>query len=126
AMPQGGTLRIAARLERLTTELPGAVIPVPPGEYVVVEVADSGIGMDVATQARVFEPFFTTKPPGRGTGLGLASVYGIVKQNRGGLKLVSAPGQGSTFSLYLPRVPEVVEVESDLPVAPAARATGAT
>jgi len=103
AMPRGGTLTIAARNQRVTTAIVTAVIPVPPGEYLVVQVGDTGVGMDAATQARIFEPFFTTKPPGRGTGLGLASVYGIVKQNRGGLVLESTPGRGSTFSVYLPR-----------------------
>jgi CheY-like chemotaxis protein len=103
AMPHGGTLMIAAHRERVMAEIPG-VIPVAPNDYLVIEVSDTGVGMDPETQRRIFEPFFTTKPPGRGTGLGLASVYGIVTQNRGGLLLRSAPGQGSTFSVYLPRI----------------------
>ncbi|MEZ4589167.1 MAG: response regulator [Gemmatimonadales bacterium] len=103
AMPQGGTLTISARRERTTFEMTSGVIAIPPGEYIVVEVTDTGTGMDEATQRRVFEPFFTTKPPGRGTGLGLASVYGIVKQNHGGLLLRSAVGEGTTFGIYLPR-----------------------
>jgi PAS domain S-box-containing protein len=115
AMPHGGTLMISAHRERVRTEIPG-VIAVQPGDYLVIEVSDTGIGMDLATQKRIFEPFFTTKPPGRGTGLGLASVYGIVTQNAGGLILRSAPGQGSTFGVYLPRVEAADEVP--LPAAP--------
>jgi CheY-like chemotaxis protein len=103
-MPDGGSLTITARRERLTSPPPGAVVPMAPGEYAVVEVTDTGTGMDLATQARIFEPFFTTKPPGRGTGLGLASVYGIVRQNHAGLVVRSAIGEGSTFAVYLPRV----------------------
>jgi CheY-like chemotaxis protein len=124
AMPQGGTLTVSGRRERVTAEMTSAVIGVPPGEYVVVDVSDTGVGMDEATQARVFEPFFTTKPPGRGTGLGLASVYGIMRQNQGGLRLQSAPGKGSTFSLYLPRVG--VEAEDAAEAAAAPPAAGAT
>jgi len=104
AMPQGGTLTISARREKTSFEITSGVIAIPPGEYIVVEVSDTGTGMDEATQRRVFEPFFTTKPPGRGTGLGLASVYGIVKQNLGGLLLRSVVGQGTTFGIYLPRI----------------------
>ena len=100
AMPHGGKLTIRARRELVATELTG-VVPVPPGDYLVIEVSDTGVGIDPATQARIFEPFFTTKPPGRGTGLGLASVYGVVTQNKGGLRLKSALGQGSTFAIYL-------------------------
>jgi len=110
AMPGGGTLTIRARTEVVNGPLPNAVIPAPVGECVVVEVVDTGTGMDATTQTRIFEPFFTTKPPGRGTGLGLASVYGIVKHSGAGLTLKSAPGQGSTFSVYFSRVLAVQEV----------------
>lgn len=127
AMPQGGTLTVRARRERVRAPISSAVIAVPPGDYVVIEVSDTGVGMDPATQARVFEPFFTTKPPGRGTGLGLASVYGIVKQNQGGLRLQSSPGRGTTFSIYLPRVAPSGEGLHPLgPKRPAHHATGAT
>jgi nitrogen-specific signal transduction histidine kinase len=113
AMPDGGTLTITARRQRVLSEITSAVIPVPRGDYLVVQVGDTGIGMDAATQARIFEPFFTTKPPGRGTGLGLASVYGIVRQNRGGLLLQSAPGKGSTFSVYLPQYEAIGDALAD-------------
>ncbi len=100
AMPDGGLLTIRARLTTVPGPLADAVIPPPQGRCIVVEVVDTGMGMDLTTQARIFEPFFTTKPIGRGTGLGLASVYGIVKQSGAGLVVRSAPGKGSTFSVY--------------------------
>ena len=103
AMPNGGKLTIRVRHARVSGPIAGAVIPVPVGECTVIEVTDTGTGMDAATQARIFEPFFTTKPAGRGTGLGLATVYGVVKQSGGGMVLTSALGKGTTFAVYLPR-----------------------
>ena len=103
AMPAGGRIRIELRNAPIehaeTLDRPGLAA----GEYVALVVSDTGTGMDAGTLAHIFEPFFTTKAPGQGTGLGLASVYGIVKQSGGYVYARSAPGNGSTFTIYLPR-----------------------
>jgi CheY-like chemotaxis protein len=100
AMPDGGMLTIATA----DADLDGPEGDVPAGEWVTITVRDTGTGMDEETRRRAFDPFFTTKPVGRGTGMGLASVYGIVVQHGGHLTLDSAPGRGTTFTIYLPRV----------------------
>ena len=106
AMPTGGSLTIRTDNLKLAAPLPAAGDSVPPGEYVHIDVTDTGTGIAPEIIDRIFEPFFTTKRVGAGTGLGLATVYGIVKQSGGYLALDSTVGQGSTFRIYLPRHPE--------------------
>jgi len=109
AMPDGGRLTIASRMVTLGKDDMPEAPEVAAGDYVLLSVADTGRGMDADTTSCVFEPFFTTKPPGAGAGLGLATVYGIVKQSGGHLFVDSALGQGTTFRIYLPRVKPDVE-----------------
>ena len=105
AMPAGGLIRITTDACELEPGS-GAVADsgLKPGRYVRMSVQDEGVGMDPATQARIFEPFFSTREPGRGTGLGLSTVYGIVRQTGGAITVTSAPQQGATFVVYLPAV----------------------
>jgi CheY-like chemotaxis protein len=108
AMPNGGRLVIATANAVLDEDAVGRIGGILPGPCVILSVADTGIGMDGETRLRVFEPFFTTKPQGTGTGLGLSMVYGIVQQHGGTIAVESAPGQGATFRIYLPRVDDLV------------------
>ncbi|MEZ5830810.1 MAG: PAS domain-containing protein [Dongiaceae bacterium] len=103
AMPDGGRLGISARNEHVDRLYEALSPDVAPGDYVLIEVADSGIGMKPEVLANALEPFFTTKGPGHGTGLGLSMVYGFVKQSGGAMRIYSEPGQGTMVRLYLPR-----------------------
>jgi len=104
AMPDGGRITISTSNIKLNAEDVEGCPNLKPGRYVRVSFTDTGVGMDQAIQHRIFEPFFTTKGPGRGTGLGLSTVYGIVNQNNGRINVASAPGRGTTFYIDLPRV----------------------
>src|SRR5437667_4285080 len=115
AMPKGGRLTIAtAQHEVMTNSGEGEAI-IRAGSYVTLSVSDTGMGMDAATRARIFEPFFTTKEVGKGTGLGLATVYGIIKQSNGYIEVDSELGRGTTFRVSLPRIEqEVVAVHKTM------------
>jgi PAS domain S-box-containing protein len=118
AMPKGGRLIIRTGNMVITPARREETGIVPPGRYVTLEVRDTGCGMDAATKKRVFEPFFTTKEVGKGTGLGLATVYGITKQSGGYVTVVSEVGQGASFTIYLPSVLHDAQPEAKAIVAP--------
>jgi signal transduction histidine kinase len=119
AMPLGGTISIETTNARLDVD-DARHVEVKPGEYVVVSVTDTGTGMEASTLAHVFEPFFTTKGPGKGTGLGLASVFGMVKQSGGHITVESQVGAGSTFTLYFPRSDRPTDGPGEPEITPAA------
>ncbi|HUK34055.1 MAG TPA: ATP-binding protein, partial [Vicinamibacterales bacterium] len=111
AMPDGGRLTMEARASKFHAERSVGGILLPPGPYVVIRVEDSGVGMDAATQARAFEPYFTTKGPSKGSGIGLATVYGIVSQSGGAVALNSRKSVGTTILIYLPQVEDLREAK---------------
>jgi two-component system cell cycle sensor histidine kinase/response regulator CckA len=115
AMPTGGKLTMETKNVVLDEAQARDRVGAPPGPYVMFAVTDTGTGMDKATLARIFEPFFTTKEVGKGTGLGLSTVFGITRQGGGGVWAESEPGKGTTFRVYLPRVPGEAEAANRAP-----------
>jgi signal transduction histidine kinase len=124
AMPDGGKLTLETGTVQLSDSYSARQLGIRPGQHVTISISDTGVGMDEETQSHLFEPFFTTKNPGHGTGLGLATAYGIIRQSGGAIGIVSEPGKGATARIYLP----VAEVKAE-PVAeiraPAEPLTGA-
>jgi PAS domain S-box-containing protein len=123
AMPDGGHLILETANVEFDTAQARRLVEMPAGRYVALMLTDSGIGMSEEIQSKIFEPFFTTKEPGKGTGLGLATVYGIVKQSGGFIWVYSEPGHGSTFKIYFPRVDAAAEIKNHMSKAAALQGT---
>jgi len=123
AMPGGGKLIIETAIAQVDQTYAGPNVDLKPGSYVVLAISDTGMGMDPETTTHLFEPFFTTKAPGKGTGLGLATAYGIVKQSGGAISVYSEPGRGTTVKIYLPSAEANAAAEAAEP-APAAALRG--
>jgi PAS domain S-box-containing protein len=121
AMPDGGRLAVSTTNERLD-EAQGRMLDLPPGDYVALRVSDTGTGMAPEVVSRAFDPFFTTKPLGQGTGLGLSMVYGFARQSDGQVRIHSAPGQGTTVTIRLPRRGVPLAAPADAPAEPAPEA----
>jgi nitrogen-specific signal transduction histidine kinase/CheY-like chemotaxis protein len=114
AMPQGGLLVVETSNATVDEELADRGIDIPPGDYTMLVVSDTGAGMAPEVLTRVFEPFFTTKAPGKGTGMGLSMVFGFASQSNGGVKIYSEPGLGTTVRLYLPRAEATLAIDDKL------------
>ena len=118
AMPNGGKLTLEITNTVLDDELAQQHVGLPPGRYVVLAISDTGMGMDEETQRRAFEPFFTTKPKGRGTGLGLATSYGIIQQHGGNIWVYSEINHGTTFKIYLPGIDDPADIPQQVIASP--------